>query len=63
MPRWYPVSISGYHIGEAGRDAGAAGRPLLSNGFAYAEMLTARGAGGIQFAPRLSLLPRLRIRR
>ena len=43
MPRWYPVSISGYHIGEAGATPVQQAAYTLSNGFAYAEMLSARG--------------------
>jgi len=54
MPRWYPVSISGYHIGEAGATPVQQAAYTLSNGFAYAEMLTARGVPVAQFAPRLS---------
>src|SRR5881394_3634627 len=54
MPRWYPVSISGYHIGEAGSTPIQQAAYTLSNGFAYAEMLSARGVPVDQFAPRLS---------
>jgi len=54
MPRWYPVSISGYHIGEAGATPVQQAAYTLSNGFAYAEMLSARGIPVDQFAPRLS---------
>src|SRR2546430_9252143 len=54
MPRWYPVSISGYHIGEAGSTPVQQASYTLSNGFAYAEMLSARGVPIHQFAPRLS---------
>ena len=54
MPRWYPVSISGYHIGEAGATPVQQAAYTLSNGFAYAEMLTARGIPVDQFGPRLS---------
>ena len=54
MPRWYPVSISGYHIGEAGATPVQQAAYTLSNGFAYAEMLCARGVPVDQFAPRLS---------
>src|SRR2546423_14002584 len=54
MPRWYPVSISGYHIGEAGATPVQQAAYTLSNGFAYAEMLTARGVAVDQFSPRLS---------
>ncbi|HEY3601203.1 MAG TPA: methylmalonyl-CoA mutase family protein [Chthoniobacterales bacterium] len=54
MPRWYPVSISGYHIGEAGSTPVQQAAYTLSNGFAYVEMLSARGVPVDQFAPRLS---------
>jgi methylmalonyl-CoA mutase cobalamin-binding domain/chain len=54
MPRWYPVSISGYHIGEAGATPVQQAAYTLSNGFAYTEMLAARGIPVDQFAPRLS---------
>ncbi len=54
MPRWYPVSISGYHIGEAGSTPVQQAAYTLSNGFAYAEMLSARGVPVDQYAPRLS---------
>src|SRR2546421_2842126 len=54
MPRWYPVSISGCHIGEAGSTPVQQAAYTLSNGFAYAEMLSARGVPIDQFAPRLS---------
>src|SRR5437667_4026252 len=54
MPRWYPVSISGYHIGEAGATPVQQAAYTLSNGFAYAEMLSARGVPVDQFATRLS---------
>src|SRR5438045_5906695 len=54
MPRWYPVSISGYHIGEAGSTPVQQAAYTLSNGFAYAEMFSARGIPVDQFGPRLS---------
>src|SRR5689334_9230640 len=54
MPRWYPVSISGYHIGEAGSTPVQQAAYTLSNGFAYVEMLMARGADVDVFGPRLS---------
>src|SRR5205809_2874171 len=54
MRRWYPVSISGYHVGEAGSTPIQQAAYTLSNGFAYAEMLSARGVPVDQFAPRLS---------
>ena len=54
MPRWYPISISGYHIGEAGSTPVQQAAYTLSNGFAYAEMFAARGIPIEQFGPRLS---------
>jgi methylmalonyl-CoA mutase len=54
MPRWYPISISGYHIGEAGSTPVQQAAYTLSNGFAYAEMMAARGVPVDQFGPRLS---------
>ena len=54
MSRWYPISISGYHIGEAGSTPVQQAAYTLSNGFAYAEMFTARGIPVDQFGPRLS---------
>src|SRR5436305_1419141 len=43
MPRWYPISISGYHIGEAGSTPVQQAAYTLSNGFAYVEMFAGRG--------------------
>lgn len=54
MPRWYPVSISGYHISQAGATPVEQAAFTLSNGFAYVAMLQARGLNVEQFAPRLS---------
>jgi methylmalonyl-CoA mutase cobalamin-binding domain/chain len=54
MPRWYPISISGYHIGEAGSTPVQQAAYTLSNGFAYAEMFSSRGIPVDQFGPRLS---------
>src|SRR6476659_6566051 len=54
MPRWYPVSISGYHIGEAGSTPVQQAAYALSNGFAYAEMMANRGMSADEFGPRLS---------
>jgi methylmalonyl-CoA mutase cobalamin-binding domain/chain len=54
MPRWYPVSISGYHIGEAGSTPVQQAAYTLSNGFAYVEMFSGRGIPVDQFGPRLS---------
>jgi methylmalonyl-CoA mutase, N-terminal domain len=54
LPRWHPVSVSGYHIREAGSTAAQELAFTLANGFAYVE--AARGAGMAVdvFAPRLS---------
>ena len=54
MPRWYPISISGYHIGEAGATPVQQAAYTLSNGFAYVEMLRDRGMDVDSFGPRLS---------
>ncbi len=54
MPRWYPISISGYHIAEAGATPVQQAAFTLSNGFAYAEMFRARGLPVDRFGPRLS---------
>src|ERR1700731_3674687 len=54
MPRWYPISISGYHIGEAGSTPVQQAAYTLSNGFAYAEMMANRGMSADEFGPRLS---------
>ena len=54
MPRWYPISISGYHIAEAGATPVQQAAFTLSNGLAYAEMFAARGMDVNVFAPRLS---------
>jgi methylmalonyl-CoA mutase len=54
MPRWYPISISGYHIAEAGATPVQQAAYTLSNGFAYVEMFRARGLDVNQFGPRLS---------
>jgi len=54
MPRWHPVSISGYHIREAGSTAAQELAFTLANGFAYVEAATAAGLEVDAFAPRLS---------
>ena len=54
MPRWHPVSISGYHIREAGSTAAQELAFTLANGFAYVEAATAAGLHVDAFAPRLS---------
>jgi methylmalonyl-CoA mutase cobalamin-binding domain/chain len=54
MPRWYPISISGYHIAEAGATPVQQAAYTLSNGFAYVEMFRERGLDVNEFGPRLS---------
>jgi methylmalonyl-CoA mutase, N-terminal domain len=54
MPRWHPVSISGYHIREAGSTAAQELALTLANGFAYVEAAMAAGLAIDEFAPRLS---------
>jgi methylmalonyl-CoA mutase N-terminal domain/subunit len=54
MPRWHPVSISGYHIREAGSTAAEELAFTLANGFAYVELARAAGLETDAFAPRLS---------
>jgi methylmalonyl-CoA mutase N-terminal domain/subunit len=54
MPLWHPVSISGYHIREAGSNAAQELAFTLADGFAYVEACQARGLDVDDFAPRLS---------
>ncbi len=54
MPRWHPVSISGYHIREAGSTAAEELAFTLANGFAYVEAAIAAGLDVDDFGPRLS---------
>jgi methylmalonyl-CoA mutase N-terminal domain/subunit len=54
MPRWHPVSISGYHIREAGSTAAQELAFTLKDGLTYVEQAVARGLGVDEFAPRLS---------
>jgi len=54
MPRFYPVSISGYHIGEAGATPVQQAAYTLSNGFEYVDLWKSRGMNVDQFGPRLS---------
>jgi methylmalonyl-CoA mutase, N-terminal domain len=54
VPQWHPVSISGYHIREAGSTAAQELAFTLADGFAYVEAATARGLDVDDFAPRLS---------
>src|SRR5215208_2087669 len=54
MPRWHPVSISGYHIREAGSTAAQELAFTLKDGFTYVQQAVARGLDVDDFAPRLS---------
>jgi len=54
VPRWHPVSISGYHIREAGSTAVQELAFTLADGIAYVEAALARGLAVDTFAPRLS---------
>jgi methylmalonyl-CoA mutase, N-terminal domain len=54
LPRWHPVSISGYHIREAGSTALQELAFTLANGFAYVEAAVRDGLRVDEFAPRLS---------
>jgi methylmalonyl-CoA mutase N-terminal domain/subunit len=54
MPRWHPISISGYHIREAGATAGQELAFTLKDGLTYVEHAVARGLDVDDFAPRLS---------
>ncbi len=54
MPKWHPVSISGYHIREAGATAVQELAFTLADGFGYVEESIARGMAVDDFAPGLS---------
>jgi methylmalonyl-CoA mutase N-terminal domain/subunit len=54
MPRWHPLSISGYHIREAGSTAAQEVAFTLANGFAYVELARRAGLAIDSFAPQLS---------
>jgi methylmalonyl-CoA mutase N-terminal domain/subunit len=54
MPRFHPVSVSGYHIREAGSTAAHELAFTLANGFAYVEAAQRAGLEVDEFAPRLS---------
>ena len=54
MPRWHPISISGYHIREAGSTAQQELAFTLKNGLTYVERAVERGLDVDEFAPRLS---------
>src|SRR5215210_3173535 len=54
LPRFHPVSISGYHIREAGSNAAQELAFTLADGFAYVDACLERGLDVDDFAPRLS---------
>jgi methylmalonyl-CoA mutase N-terminal domain/subunit len=54
MPKFHAVSVSGYHIREAGSTAAQELAFTLANGFSYVEAATAAGQAVDQFAPQLS---------
>jgi methylmalonyl-CoA mutase N-terminal domain/subunit len=54
LPLMHPISISGYHIREAGSTAAQELAFTLANGFTYVEQALARGLDVDEFAPRLS---------
>ena len=54
MPRWHPISISGYHIREAGSTAAQELAFTLKDGLTYVEHALERGVDIDDFAPRLS---------
>ncbi len=54
LPRWHPISISGYHIREAGSTAAQELAFTLADGFTYVDWALERGLEVDEFAPRLS---------
>jgi len=54
VPQWNPISVSGYHIREAGSTAVQELAFTLADGFAYVEAGIARGLNVDEFAPRIS---------
>ena len=54
VPQWYPISISGYHMREAGSNAVQELAFTFANAIEYVETCTARGLKVDDFAPRLS---------
>jgi methylmalonyl-CoA mutase N-terminal domain/subunit len=54
MPRWNSISVSGYHIREAGSTAAEELAFTLANGFAYVELARQAGLSVDEVAPRLS---------
>jgi len=53
-PRWHPVSVSGYHLREAGADAGQEIGFAIANGIAYLELLLQRNIHVDEVAPGMS---------
>ncbi len=54
MPKWHPVSISGYHIREAGSTAAQELAFTLADGIGYVQAAVERGLSPDEFGPRLS---------
>jgi methylmalonyl-CoA mutase N-terminal domain/subunit len=54
LPQWHPISISGYHIREAGSTAAQELAFTLADGFTYVDWALERGLDVDDFAPRLS---------
>src|SRR3989338_6685106 len=54
VPEWNTISISGYHIREAGSTAVQEGAFTLANGIAYVQAAVEAGVRGDDFAPQLS---------
>ncbi len=54
LPRWNTISVSGYHIREAGSTAAQEVAFTLSNGIEYVRKALSRGIGLEDFAPRIS---------
>src|SRR4051812_2380515 len=54
LPQWHPISISGYHIREAGSTAAQELPFTLADGFTYVDWALERGLDVDEFAPRLS---------
>ncbi|MBI5376633.1 MAG: methylmalonyl-CoA mutase [Candidatus Schekmanbacteria bacterium] len=54
LPNWNPISISGYHVREAGCNAVQEAAFMLSDGIAYVEEVLKRGISIDEFAPHLS---------
>jgi methylmalonyl-CoA mutase N-terminal domain/subunit len=61
MPLWHPISVSGYHIREAGATAAQELAFTLADGLAYVEELTDRGIDPDRFLPRFSFFFNLHI--